>query len=76
MSVCLYSLFYFWEDKRNIEGFGIVNGLSGFLVILRIKIKEVNLLMSCEGKELVLKNCSKWLGNYGLKILESLVNIK
>lgn len=44
-----------------------------FLVILRIKIKEVNLLMSCEGKELVLKNCSKWLGNYGLKILESLV---
>lgn len=47
-----------------------------FSATSRTKIKEINLLMLCEGKELVLKNCSEWLGKYGAKQLESSVNAK
>lgn len=47
-----------------------------FSATSRTKIKEINLLMPCEGKELVLKNWSKWLGKYEPETLESSVNAK
>jgi hypothetical protein len=33
-----------------------------FAATSRTNIKEINILMPNEGKELVLKNCSKWMG--------------